>query len=113
MKEIITIAGLIMVLSACKKDQPKEANYFAFGSAYGECQGNCANFFLIKDINLYPDDMNYFSTPLKFKNDALSAEKYNLVKHLLDSFPSYLKNNPNQTFGCPDCYDQGRIYIKL
>ncbi|MCX6334918.1 MAG: hypothetical protein NT092_11550 [Bacteroidia bacterium] len=113
LKYIITL-GLIFFVSFCKKDDPLDIDYFAFGTAYGECLGNCANFFMIKDNNLYADDMDYYSgSTLKFQNEPLPVEKYNLAKQLLDDFPGYLEDNPNVSFGCPDCADQGGIHIEI
>jgi hypothetical protein len=112
--KLIPIASLILVLSFCKKEEPINFEYFAFGTAYGECMGNCAKFFLIKDNNLYPDEMDYYtSSNIHFQSVALSKEKYNLAKELMENFPKYLKDNPNKTFGCPDCYDQGGIHIVI
>jgi hypothetical protein len=112
--KLIPLAGLILLLTFCKKDEPSNGDYFAFGYASGFCIGNCAHFYLIKDNNLYPDDMDrYLNSILKFKSDALSKDKYNLAKKLVDSFPIYLKYNPNKTFGCPDCLDQGGFHIEI
>jgi len=103
----------MLFLSFCSKDD-NDIDSFAFGTAAGECYGNCARFFLIKNNNLYPDDMDYYyNADLKFQNEPLSVDKYNLAKSLVDDFPIYLKNNPNKTFGCPDCYDQGGVHIEI
>jgi len=55
----------------------------------------------------------YFNSGLKFLNEPLSEEKYNLALKLIEDFPDYLKNNPNKTFGCPDCADQGGIHFEI
>jgi hypothetical protein len=112
--KIVPLIGLLLFLSFCTKDKLDNLDYFAFGDAYGLCQGNCANFFIIKDGDIYPDDMDYyFESSLKFKSDALPVEKYDLANKLIDSFPTYLIDNPNKTFGCPDCVDQGGIHIEI
>jgi hypothetical protein len=114
---IIKIAPLIALLlffTSCTKDKLENLDYFSFGNAYGFCQGNCANFFLIKGDKIYPDDMDYYyGSSLKFMEEALPGEKYNLAKKLIDNFPAYLIDNPNRTFGCPDCADQGGIHIEI
>jgi hypothetical protein len=103
-----------MFLSFCTKDSLNNIDYFIFGDSYGECLGNCANFYLIKDHNIYPDSMNiYYNSPFYFKKSPLSKEKYDLAKKLVDDFPDYLAKNPNQTIGCPDCHDQGGIHIEI
>jgi hypothetical protein len=94
---------------------PIEEEYFAFGKAYGECGGNCATFFAVKNGKAYADDMNYFyrnGEDLVFSPNPLSANKYLKIKELANSMPTYLTSHSNQTFGCPDCRDQGLIYIE-
>ena len=111
--KIVPIIALLLFSPSCIKENLGNLEYFSFGNAYGFCQGNCASFFIIKDDNLYPDDMDYyFESSLKFKPEALPIEKFNLAKKLIDNFPAYLIDNPNKTFGCPDCADQGGIHIE-
>ena len=110
----VTSIILLIFLSSCTKEGLDDVDYFAFGSAYGFCQGDCANFFIIRDDMIYPDDMDYYiETSMKFKSVALPAEKYNLAKNLMDRFPAYLTDRPDQTYGCPDCADQGGIHIEI
>jgi hypothetical protein len=112
--KIVPLMVLLLFLSFCTKDKLENLDYFAFGNARGFCQGNCANFFLIKASYIYPDDLDYYlGSSLKFKSDRLPVEKYNLAKKLIDNFPPYLIDNPDKTFGCPDCVDQGGIHIEI
>ena len=112
--KIVTFIVILILSSSCTKDNLDNIDSFSFGSAYGFCQGNCANFFIIKDGDIYPDDMDYYpGSSLKFKAEALPVEEYNLAKKLIDGFPEYLIENPNKTFGCPDCADQGGIHIEI
>jgi len=112
--KIIPPIVLLLFLSSCTKESLDHPDYFAFGNAFGMCQGNCANFFLMKDKSIYPDEMDYYSgTSLKFKSEVLPEEKYNLAKELIENFPDYLLKNPDKTFGCPDCADQGGIHIEI
>lgn len=57
--------------------------------------------------------MDYYSPDLKFQKTPLPIDKYNSAKKLIDDFPEYLRGNPNKTFGCPDCADQGGIHIEI
>lgn len=112
--KIAFIIATFLILSSCTKDNLDNLDYFAFGDAYGMCQRDCATFFLLKDKKLYSDDMDYYmETSLKFKSEVMSSEKYNLAKELIENFPDYLLQNPNKTFGCPDCIDQGGIHIEI
>lgn len=111
--KIAYITVLMIFASSCTKDNLDNLEYFSFGKAYGFCQGNCTNFFIVKDANVYPDDMDRYVEPMIFGSEALPAEKYNLAKSLINKFPSYLADNPDTTFGCPDCADQGGIHIEI
>jgi len=113
MKKAIIIAAISLFLFSCKKENTTvTVNRLAFGVSYGFCVGNCAKFFLLNNDNLFADSMDRFTTPLLFKNTALAQDKYNLAKELLTTFPKYLTLHSNETFGCPDCVDQGAIYIE-
>ena len=112
--KIISLFILLVFLFSCTKVNLDDIDYFAFGSAHGFCMGNCADFFIIQDGKIYPDDMDYYnSSAMKYKTEALPAEKYKLAKTLIDNFPKYLNDNPDKTFGCPDCADQGGIHIEI
>ena len=104
---------LLVFLFSCEKENHDNLEYFSFGIAHGFCLENCADFFIIKDNNVYPDDMDRYLEPLKFKSEPLSIDKYYLARVLIDKFPSYLISNPDKTFGCPDCADQGGIHIEI
>lgn len=107
----ILIALLLCV--CCKKEQHNTDNdYFAFGKAYGECGGNCATFYKIEAGKLYADDMEYYMGNFTFNTIVLVNSDYLQAKILEDNFPVYLTNHPNQTFGCPDCHDQGGLHIQ-
>lgn len=83
-----------------------------FGEAYGFCGGDCAHFYKLEDNKLYADVENRYSESLPdFSAVPLEEAKFNTAKSLLNNFPEYLLNNPNKTFGCPDCADQGGIHL--
>ncbi len=69
--------------------------------------------YLMVGDKIYPDDMNHFYGKLIFKTTPLPNSKFDLAIHLKNNFPQYLRQHPDTTFGCPDCVDQGRIYIKI
>ena len=112
--KIVPLIVMLLFLSSCTKDNLDNIDYFTFGNAFGMCQGNCATFFLIKGGSIYPDDIDYYlGNSLKFKSEVMPTEKYNLAQELIEKFPYYLIKNPNKTFGCPDCADQGGIHIEI
>lgn len=113
MKKLFLVFVVFNVFIGCKKAKLK-GNYFAFGEAYNMSINDGATFYLVKRGELYPDDMNsYTNQPMRFKNEVLSKDKYELAKKLQDELPEYFYNNASATYGCPDCADQGGFHIQI
>lgn len=108
----ILILLMILLTTSCEKNNLDPDPTLVFGEAYGYCVGDCAHFYKINDHQIYKDDIERFWTdPPTFNPAPLPASDYELAQSLLTNFPEFLIQNPNQTFGCPDCADQGGIYI--
>lgn len=107
---------MLIVWSSCQdKDQPKMTeDMLIFGEAYGYCAGDCAHFFKLENNQLTADNIERFdgSEPT-FSNQAFTSAQYEIATELLESIPEYLLLNANQTIGCPDCADQGGVYLFL
>lgn len=112
-KIIFLILSAGTILFSCHKDELSGNDYLIFGTAYGECTGDCAVFYKITDQKIYQDNMDYYSGTFSFESSELSNEKYNIAKVLAEDIPDYLLNNPDKTFGCPDCADQGGVHVEL
>lgn len=119
MKKILLLfCSAIVFLSSCdKKDSPDTvtlpSDYFAFGNAYGMCNGNCAHFFLLKNDTLYTDSMDRMTNPWLFSKVPSSSDKALNLRKILNNFPKYFYMNNGTTIGCPDCADHGGIYIEF
>ena len=115
MRAIIFIVAVLSLFTACKKNSigNNMANAeFTFGTSFNFCSGDCAHFYALQDGKLYPDALTgQYGGTLAFKTTTLPNDKYLLAKQLLDSFPAFLLNNADTTFGCPDCADGGAIHI--
>lgn len=111
---IIALAGFF-----CKKinsepeDKTPATGFFIFGTDGGLLPGNYT-FFKIEGDKIY---RNKAYTPrqetILYNTNSLANDKYLLAKELQDDFPGYLLNHPDQTFGCPNCADQGAIHIEM
>lgn len=114
MKKLALVILALGLLTTCKKAELK-GRYFAFGSSHNMAIGDGLTFFLIKNGNLYSDNMDksIYSEEWTFNNDKLPKEKYKLAKQLLDQLPDFFKDNDSNTFGCPDCADQGAFHLKI
>jgi len=117
MKSIITILALIGIFfTSCSESdnsvQVNKMDYLIFGHFHGECEGEeCIETFKLTDDKLYEDTLDHYNAEnLEFVE--LSNEKFQQVKDLINYFPEELKNQKDTTFGCPDCLDQGGIFIQ-
>ncbi len=114
MKKITVLLFACCLVAACKKEKRALIieNSFVFGSYHSLCMDDCATLFKIQDQQLYPDNTNSYINPLVFSATPMANDRYLLAKPLQDSFPSYLITHTDTTYGCPDCHDQGLIYIE-
>lgn len=99
---------MLLGMGSCsKKESPApipSGDYLVFGTSYGMCAGNCSPRFRIQGGSLYPSDTAY--------DAPMSKAAYDSALILWTDFPVYLTAHPDTTFGCPDCHDQGGIYIQ-
>ena len=42
----------------------------------------------------------------------MSFKKSQILSQLADNFPRVLLNSDQETYGCPDCADQGTIFLQ-
>lgn len=116
------LSALILSLYACKKEGnddncagPIEDNSsLIFGHYYGECIGeDCIQTYKLSGAHLYEDTVDSYAGtgPLAFIQR--SQEDYLLVSNLMDYYPEELLSQADTTYGCPDCADQGGLFIQL
>lgn len=117
MKTLITTLALIGILfTSCSESdnsvEPNKMDYLIFGHFHGECDGEqCVETFKLTGDKLYEDTLDiYYAENLEFVE--LGIEKFQQVKDIIDYFPNKLLNDKDTRFGCPDCRDQGGIFIQ-
>jgi hypothetical protein len=118
----LILPGLMMLsfALACQKTEPLVESgsfeYLIFGHFYGKCVGEeCIELFRLEPQQLSEDQLDqYPSRDKAYEGNfaALSSEKFNLVKDLNDFFPLALLDEDKTVFGCPDCADQGGLYLE-
>jgi hypothetical protein len=102
-----------VVKSGCPLFDGKE-DYLVFGTYRGFCAGDCVSLFKITTNELFADNMTgRFDKPLSFNASALSSDKYAIAAALCAKFPLESTNAIDVTLGCPDCHDQGVVYVEL
>jgi len=113
MKRLFLPLIIILTFVACSEKVYPDPSAFLFGSWYGFCIENCIHLYKLENGKLYPDDMStrFQSNDITFQKTPLGENLAKKAEELYRLFPSYLRKNPNMTIGCPDCYDQGVIYL--
>lgn len=107
-----------LLLTSCKKEEKTtSADELVFGNFYGFCVDDCFNAFGINGQQLQRDTathylynyLNYNFTGHITLHDSLHQQ----FSSLLSSIPAELFNHTEKTYGCPDCHDQGGVYVEL
>ncbi len=117
MKNLIflILSFTILFVSSCNKEDEIESNqtdFLIFGHFHGECIGEgCVETFKLDHEKLFEDSNdNYSGTNFNFIE--IGNDKFEQVKDLVDYFPSKLLSENENVFGCPDCADQGGLFIQ-
>lgn len=121
--KICIVLSLLLLWTSCKKDEDKISNckllssddYLIFGTYYGFCIGDCASIYKLTTSELHEDSIANFEKekPISFKTQALPTSKLSTAAVLCDSFPLDRLFSEQETVGCPDCHDQGVVYLEL
>lgn len=116
MKKFLGILLVFCSFYSCTSNDTIEINekdYLIFGHFHGMCMGDgCIVNFKLTGDKLYEDLKKDYSHT-KFEFVLLNNDKFEQVKNLMDFFPSKLLNEKEYTLGCPDCADQGGLFIEL
>lgn len=126
---IIFVLALAFSLSACEQLRLKSASEntdrvafesadaLVFGMARGFCVGKCFHVYKVDGTTLNEDTgvqrLEDYLTYEFNSTERLSDTKFEEAKGLIDLIPAELLSADNQKYGCPDCHDQGGIYIEI
>lgn len=129
MKKLSLLSILCLLLGAfsCSRQENDElstaalasnlgdVDHFVFGKYHGHCLGNCAHAYKLKADGLFADKVNqgYLEINSEFEDKSQSKAKIELASKLLKDLPKALFNEEGDTFGCPDCADQGGYYVEI
>lgn len=133
---------VLVGLSSCEEEEPElsKGDYLIFGSFYGECGGEgCVETFKLENNRLLEDTLQRLAQNYNFESgyQVLDQAYFEQARRLLAAFPDQLfaehrqppigivGSNPKMTgfpeqmlvessatFGCPDCRDQGGLFIE-
>ena len=109
------ILGLILFCLSCSSSEEPSSDLptIIFGHFFSECFGErCLETYMLQGESLFEDTNDSF-----FRDDfdfvSLPDSLYLQVNDLRDLIPDELSDIEGQTFGCPDCGDQGGIFLQL
>lgn len=113
--KLILYTLTFLVFCSCDKEVSNELNegdFLIFGHFYGECIGEgCVETYKLTSSKVYEDtNDNYLETDFSFIK--LGNDKFKEVKYLIDFLPNELLESDEDNFGCPDCLDQGGLFIQ-
>jgi hypothetical protein len=115
--KILYVFALIFLLGAChyQCDCLPQTEWLIFGRYHGKCVGDCAHFYKLTPNALFKDDIERFQIAenVSFVTTPMPESKFQKARVLLTEFPYALLGEDADTFGCPDCADQGGYYLEL
>lgn len=108
---LITVISSLLLGAGCKKTAKSVTaeDQIIFGISHGHCVGKCRSTYVLDNKTLYADTSN--NRAYIFELKKLPDSFFQKAKFVMTDFPEYLLKNTNQTFGCPDCADQGTIVL--
>ncbi len=115
-RSIFFLLSLVLFGFGCDSDDDEvscDKETIIFGHFFGECSGErCVEIYMLQELSLFEASNEFFDTS-DFDFDELSNDLYAQVEDIRIFFPRELINTSSQTYGCPDCADQGGIYVQL
>lgn len=114
----IILLLVTLLFCSCKKEEVADPiEYLMFGYVPGWCIPDTSSYLkyyklendqLFENDNstCFPDQVTFLSTPM-------STTNYDLAKDLLNTIPDDLLLTTQSYLGCPNCGDQGTIYVEL
>lgn len=111
------VFGLTAIfLALCSKEVQfgqKPLDYLIFGHFYGHCIGKeCVEIFKLTSDGLYENTTDSYLAS-EFDFSAMEQDKFDMARELKSAIPVPLFQSTDTTFGCPDCADQGGLYIEI
>lgn len=114
---IFLFISLIILSTSCKKEKQLCNDSLVLGTYYGNCAGNCFNVYRLDYDKLQEDEIPEhlidYTTYTFSATKTLAESKFELVKNLIYEIPAELKLNTNKVYGCPDCADEGGVFLEV
>jgi hypothetical protein len=106
-----------LLFLSCQGKGPGESaagpEEFVFGKFACFCAGQCMTAYRLADGQLVRGTSKCSPEELTYESSPLPAAGLTLAEELYKALPAELLSACNQTFGCPDCADQGGYYLSV
>ena len=116
--KLLVPAILMVLLTSCggPDNGPGDDGDIVFGLFAGECIGdNCVRIFKLTEEELFEDQNDIYPgtifTGEQFDFEGLPNSKFELAEDFASFFPEEILDETESRFGCPDCGDQGGIFL--
>lgn len=108
---------LISSLSNCSSEEEDDltgtSEYLVFGVYHNFCIGDCWHLYKIENGELYADNFDHIKDgEIKFQSVPLDKSLYSEALTLVP-IPADVTASETETYGCPDCADQGGYYLEF
>jgi hypothetical protein len=117
MKNLTLLFIAILFVAACNNDDGGMEDYLIFGHHFGFCAGEeCLEYFRVTGTELVEYEDNCTPGILSScipDSKKLSDAKFTFAQNLIANFPDSLFSETATTIGCPDCADQGGLYLEI
>ena len=108
---------LIALLAFSCENEPafelQNTDYLIFGWYAGECAGDCIAAFRVSNQSLEEDTTTrFYRQDYTFQaGRVLDNDAWSRASTLISSLPTDLIQSGTDIYGCPDCADQGGIFL--
>ena len=108
---------LIALLALSCENEPafelQNTDYLIFGWYAGECAGDCIAAFRVSNQSLEEDTTTrFYRQDYTFQaGRVLDNDTWSRASTLISSLPTDLIQSGTDIYGCPDCADQGGIFL--
>lgn len=122
---LLSATLLMLFVVACKKETVtnntvdcalvSDSDYLEFGIAYGFCPSNCSYLYRLTNKAVFPDNIEHLdrNQTVTYSNTPLNDAKLATATEICKAFPTALLSEDKEIIGCPDCYDQGTVYVAI
>ena len=108
-----SLITLLLFVSCTEEETINQNDHLIFGTYFGFCIGNCAHLYKYENEQVFSDVVDRFTLDALIFSDDPEPDLVDTARELADNFPRVLLNSDQETYGCPDCADQGTIFLHI